>query len=89
MLNAEMILKRGIKPENLYIKTEIPNAFGDTTWSIYDDKSKELIGQLTLPAIASKCFSGKIFKPIEVWLYCDGAFTTYIPTEKETQDDNN
>lgn len=30
MLNAEMILKKGIKPENLYIKTEIPNAFGDT-----------------------------------------------------------
>lgn len=87
MLNAEMILKKGIKPENLYIKTEIPNAFGDTTWSIYDDESKELIGQLTLQAIARECFSGKIFKPIEVWLCCDGAFTTYIPTKVISQDD--
>lgn len=81
MLNAEMILKRGIKPENLYLKTEIPNASGDTTWSIYDEESKELIGQLTLSAVASEAFSGKIFKPIEVWLCCDGAFTTYTPTK--------
>lgn len=87
MLNAEMILKRGIKPENLYIKTEIHNAIGDITWSIYDDKSKELIGQLTLPAIASNCFSGKIFKPIYI-LNDEEVDKEAWAHEKEAHNDN-
>lgn len=41
MTNAEMILKRGIKQEDLYFTTAYEDASLGTRWSIYDDKSKE------------------------------------------------
>lgn len=76
MLNAEMIVKKGIKPEDLYFTTAYEDTPLGSKWSNYDDKSKELIGSLAIKTLYEKDIN-----PIDVWLYCDEPFATYVPTK--------
>ena len=85
MLNAEMILKKGIKPEDLYFVTTSDDDdefdFKGTKWAIYEQKDDTRVGGLTIPASASNEFHGKIIEPIAIWLCCDTAFAVYTPTK--------
>ena len=85
MLNAEMILKKGIKPEDLYCvrlsDDDDEFDFKGTKWAIYEQKDDTRVGGLTIPASASNEFHGKIIEPIAIWLCCDNQYATYKPTK--------
>lgn len=80
MLNAEMIIEKGIKPEDLYcVRTSDDDDefdFKAMKWAIYEQKDDTRVGGLTIPE-----FYGKPIKPIEIWLCCDKSYAIYKPTK--------
>lgn len=85
MLNADMIIEKGIKPEDLYcVRTSDDNDefdFRGTEWAIYEQKDDTRVGGLTIPSFAGKEFYSKPIKPIEIWLCCDKSYAIYKPTK--------
>lgn len=80
MLNADMIIEKGIKPEDLYcVRTSDDNDefnFKGTEWAIYEQKDDTRIGGLTISG-----FHEEIVEPIAIWLCCDKSYATYKPTK--------